>query len=38
MCASVNLGVLTDRIIFDFIRDPIREIVKIIQSVSVFRD
>jgi hypothetical protein len=32
---GLRLGVLTDRIIFDFIRDLIRKIMKIIRSVSV---
>jgi hypothetical protein len=33
--ASLAVGVLTDRIISDFIRDPIRKIMKIIRSVSI---
>jgi hypothetical protein len=34
----MSIGVLTDRIIFDFIRDLIRKIMKIIRSVSVSGD
>jgi hypothetical protein len=32
---DLELGVLTDRILFDFIHDPIQKIMKIIRFVSV---